>query len=190
MGAGVYFIFISLLILFRNMPKRKKVVAAENTVSEAGEEQVENPPSDTRRTRSGRTVRTPAALLDSQLPVRTPSRRTRRSVLQELPAVEEENAKVPERKPECSVEESGLSSEQESAEPPKDEEISSAETDQSQGGGDLQIPRPTPAETAPEGSETIPKKKKTTALLEPSTKQIPLGKPKSGRVWKDRNKQR
>ncbi|XP_013863171.1 coiled-coil domain-containing protein 86 [Austrofundulus limnaeus] len=171
------------------MPKRKKAAAAENTASESGEEQVENPTSDTRRTRSGRTVRTPAALLDSQLPVRTPSRRTRRSVLQELPAVEEENTKVPERKLECSVEESGLS-EPETAEPPTEEEVSSAETDPTQGGGDIQIPRPVPAETVPSGSETIPKKKKTTAPQEPSTKQIPLGKPKSGRVWKDRNKQR
>lgn len=181
------------------MPKRKKVVAAENAASEAGEEQVENPPPDTRRTRSGRTVRTPAALLDSQLPVRTPSRKTRRPVLQELPAVEEENKTVPERKPAGSVEESGLSSESESqAELPKqqeeEEEVSSSEPEPTQRSGDFQIPRPAPAETVPEeGSETIPKKKKQQqqpALLEPSTKQIPPGRPKSGRVWKDRNKQR
>ncbi|XP_017269537.1 coiled-coil domain-containing protein 86 [Kryptolebias marmoratus] len=177
------------------MPKRKKAAAEENVASEAGEEPVENPPAEARRTRSGRTVRPPAALLDSQLPVRTPSRRTRRSVLQELPAVEEQNTEVPERRPESPVEKPSLSSEPESAEPPreeeeKEEEAPAAKPDPIQGGQDLQIPRAAPAETVPEGSNTIPKKK---PHLEPSAKQIPvvpLGKPKSGRVWKDRNKQR
>ncbi|XP_037530819.1 coiled-coil domain-containing protein 86 [Nematolebias whitei] len=155
------------------MPKRRKAAPEENSASEAGEEQVE-----TRRTRSGRAVRTPS----SKVPVRTPGRRTRRSVLQELPAAEEQNTESPERRPESPVKKSSLS-EPEPEEPPKeDEEGSTAETDPN-----LQIPRPAPAETVPEGSEPIPKKK---PALEPNTKPIPLGKPKSGRVWKDRNKQR
>lgn len=152
------------------MPKRRKAAPEENSASEAGEEQVE-----TRRTRSGRAVRAPS----SQVPVRTPGRRTRRS---ELPAAEEQNTESPERRPESPVKKSSLSSEPEPAEPPKeDEEGSTAGTDPN-----LQMPRPAPAETVPEGSEPIPKKK---PALEP-TKPIPLGKPKSGRVWKDRNKQR
>lgn len=156
------------------MPKRRKAAPEENSASEAGEEQME-----TRRTRSGRAVRTPS----SQVPARTPGRRTRRSVLQEVPAAEEQNTESPERKPESSVKKSSLSSEPDSSEPPKeDEEGSAAEIDPN-----LQMPRSAPSETAPEGSEPIPKKK---PALEPNAKPIPLGRPKSGRVWKDRNKQR
>ena len=48
--------------------------------------ELELPPVVT-RTRSGRRVRTPAALLDSEVPslVKTPSRRTRKSAIQKLP---------------------------------------------------------------------------------------------------------
>lgn len=48
---------------------------------------LELPPPVVTRTRSGRRVRTPAALLHSEVPslVKTPNRRTRKSVIQELP---------------------------------------------------------------------------------------------------------
>ncbi|XP_072241123.1 coiled-coil domain-containing protein 86 [Leuresthes tenuis] len=173
------------------MSKRVRVVSEEDTASKAGkeEEQVEELPAETRRTRSGRTVRTPASLLDSTAPVRTPSRRTRRSVLQELPAVEEQNTMEMERKPESLVEEkSNTSADPEPTEPTGPlSEPAAAGTEKADGGIQKHLSRP---ETVPASSESIPKKK---PRKEPSAKQIPvvpLGKPKSGRVWKDRNKQR
>ncbi|XP_069024313.1 coiled-coil domain-containing protein 86 [Embiotoca jacksoni] len=174
------------------MSKRTKAMSEENAVSvaEQGEEQDQDPPVETRRTRSGRRVRTPAALLDSEAPVRTPTRRTRRSVLQELPAVEEKNTEEPEQKLESLAEEKcDVTAEMEpgvAAEPKT--EAAAADTDKADVHGHLSGPGP--AETAPASSETIPKKK---PHLAPSGKQnavIPLGKPKSGRVWKNRNKQR
>lgn len=160
------------------MPKRRKAAPEENSASEAREEHVE-----TRRTRSGRALRAPS----SQVPVRTPGRRTRRSVLQELPAAaEEQNTESPERRAESPVKKSSLS-EPEPAEPPEDEEGTGPDLHTPRPADpDLHTPRPAPAETVPEGSEPTPKKK---PALEPN-KPIPLGKPKSGRVWKDRNKQR
>lgn len=167
-------------------------MSEENTGSEVGhgEEEVQDPPPETRRTRSGRKVRTPAALLDSEAPVRTPSRRTRRSVLQELPAVEEKNTEEAGRRPESLPEEKiGMSAEPEPCtvpEPAGPHTEAAAGTDRA--GGDIHPSGPAPAET--KSTETVPKKK---PRLDSSGKQnsvIPLGKPKSGRVWKDRNKQR
>ncbi|XP_019955846.1 coiled-coil domain-containing protein 86 [Paralichthys olivaceus] len=160
------------------MSRRQRPVPEAAHMEE--EEEVQEPPPETRRTRSGRRVRTPAALLDSEEPLRTPSRRTRRTVLQELPAVEETNTGEPEHKPETVPEEMS----DVSAEP---EPCTGAEP----AGEVAHVPRPAAAaETVPASPETVPKKK---ARLAPSGKQnpvIPLGKPKSGRVWKDRSKQR
>ncbi|XP_008285158.1 coiled-coil domain-containing protein 86 [Stegastes partitus] len=178
------------------MPKRAKAASEETPASEAGpdEPQDEEPPMETRRTRSGRRVRTPAALLDSEAPVRTPSRRTRRSVIQELPAQEEEqHTEESEQKPEIVAEETSNTEPEpgavsEPAEPQT--EAAAAGTDEANGGGDGPLSGLAPAETAPTSLETVPKKK---ARVAPSGKQspvIPLGKPKSGRVWKNRNKQR
>lgn len=168
-------------------------MSEENTCSEAGleEKEVQDPPPETRRTRSGRKVRTPAALLDSETSVRTPSRRTRRSILQELPPVEEKNTELAGQKLE-SVTEEKLSM---SVEPEPAEQHTEAAADRADvnGGGDSHLSGPAPAETAPTSSETVPKKKKKKPRLGSSGKQtpvIPLGKPKSGRAWKDRNKQR
>ncbi|MEQ2298235.1 hypothetical protein AMECASPLE_003151 [Ameca splendens] len=178
------------------MPKRAKARSEENT---SAEERVEDPPVESRRTRSGRTVRPPAGLLDSKTPVKTSSRRTRRSVLQELsPTVEEQTPEHKEQVPERpTLEESSVSAEPEPVEPveptvPSDPpaQAAAAETDKPEGGGEHQMSKSAAAETAPVGSDCIPKKK---PHLAPSAKQIPvvpLGKPKSGRVWKDRNKQR
>lgn len=167
------------------MTRRQKAIPEEKTDSDAGPEaeEVQDPPPEARRTRSGRAIRTPAALLESKAPVRTPSRRTRRSALQELPVVEERNTDEVEQKPEgLSEEKSSMSAEPEPAEP------------KSEGGSgvsaDSHLSRSAPAETGPTGTETVPQKK---PRLDPSGKQnpaIPLGKPKSGRVWKDRSKQR
>uniref|UniRef100_A0A3B5QM93 Coiled-coil domain-containing protein 86 n=1 Tax=Xiphophorus maculatus TaxID=8083 RepID=A0A3B5QM93_XIPMA len=178
------------------MPKRARARSEENS---SVEELVEDPPAEGRRTRSGRTVRPPAALLGSTIPVRTPSRRTRRSVLQELPPpAEEEDPEDTEQKPDSpTVEESSATKITEPAGPaeptvPSDPPAQAAvlETDKADDGGERQLSTSAPAETAPVGSGIIPKKK---AHLAPSAKPIPavpLGKPKSGRVWKDRSKQR
>ncbi|KAM4595808.1 coiled-coil domain-containing protein 86 [Fundulus diaphanus] len=181
------------------MPKRAKASPEENT---SAEERVEDPPAEGRRTRSGRTVRLPAALRDSRTPAKTPNRRTRRSVLQELPPpVEEETPEDTVRKPESpTAEEPGESVEPEPAEPAGPTEpteradppaqAAAGETDASEGGGEHQVSKSATAERAPVASDGIPKKK---PHLAPSARQIPavpLGRPKSGRVWKDRNKQR
>ncbi|KAM4749803.1 coiled-coil domain-containing protein 86 [Anableps anableps] len=177
------------------MPKRTRARSEENT---SAEEPVVDPPVESRRTRSGRTTRPPAALLVTKTPVKTPSRRTRRSVLQELPPpVEEQTPEDVEQKPDRpTVEESGVSTVPEPAETtgpagaaepaePSDPPAQAAamETEKAEAGGEHQM-----SESAP--AESIPKKK---AHLAPSAKQIPavpLGKPKSGRVWKDRSKKR
>ncbi|KAG7486733.1 hypothetical protein JOB18_037627 [Solea senegalensis] len=170
------------------MSRRQKQAQEEKAVSEVEnmEEQVHDSPPETRRTRSGRRVRPPVSLLDSERPVRTPSRRTRRSVLQELPVEEEEeNTDEPERK---------LEDVSEPAEPDPctpSEPAASGTEDGPTGGGDCHQSGSAPAETAPTSLESVPQKKKP--RLGPSVKQtpvIPLGKPKSGRVWKDRSKQR
>ncbi|XP_012737644.2 coiled-coil domain-containing protein 86 [Fundulus heteroclitus] len=183
------------------MPKRTKASPEENTPAE---EQVEDPPAEGRRTRSGRTVRLPAALRDSRTPAKTPSRRTRRSVLQELPPpVEEQTPEDTELKPESpAAEEPGASVEPEPteptgpaeptepADPPAQAAAAETETDLSEGGGEHQVSKSATAERAPVASDGIPKKK---PHLAPGARQIPavpLGRPKSGRVWKDRNKQR
>ncbi|XP_047434463.1 coiled-coil domain-containing protein 86 [Mugil cephalus] len=174
------------------MSKRTKAM------SEAAREEdlIKDPPPETRRTRSGRAVRTPAALVNSEAPVRTPSRRTRRSVLLE---VQEKIKEEPEKKQESLAEEESVMSTdpepctvtepEEPAKPAEPQtEAATADTDKAEVNGSP--PMPAAAEKVPASSETIPKKKRRTA---PSVKQnpvIPLGKPKSGRVWKDRNKQR
>nr|XP_020457796.1 LOW QUALITY PROTEIN: coiled-coil domain-containing protein 86 [Monopterus albus] len=149
------------------MPKRQQATPKEKKGSEAGhgEEEVQYSPPATRQTRSGRRVRTPASLLNSEVSVRTPSRRTRRSVIQELSVLKEKNTEEPEpgRRP------------------------AGAEFN---GSGDSHLSRSVPARTVSTSSESVPLKKTRVA---PSGKQspvIPQGKPKSGRVWKDRNKQR
>lgn len=167
-------------------------MSEEKPGSEVGhgeKEEVQVPPPETRRTRSGRKVRTPAALLDSEAPVRTPSRRTRRSVLQELPAVEAKNTEEVTRRPESLPEEKvSMSAEPE----PCTVSETAADTDGSDlnGSGDIHLSGPAPVERGPTSTETAPKKKPRLVSSGKQNPVIPLGKPKSGRVWKDRNKQR
>ncbi|XP_030009153.1 coiled-coil domain-containing protein 86 [Sphaeramia orbicularis] len=167
------------------MSRRSKAVSDEMSGSE---EKVQDPPPETRRTRSGRTVRPRAALQDHQVPAKTPSRRTRRSVLQELPAAEEPNTtEETEQKPQSpdkTEEETNMSAEPEPELKPE-QEAADRDTD-----GCLSRPAPAETERVPVSPEPVPNKK---PRLGPSGKPapvVPLGKPKSGRVWKDRNKQR
>lgn len=164
-----------------------------NTVCEAdlGEEETQDPPPETRRTRSGRKVRTPAALLDSMASARTPTRRTRRSVLHEMPAEEEKDTEnsVPILE---SVAEDKLTMSTEPGTVPAEPHTEAAAdtTGAAVINGDSCLSRPALAETAPRSSETVPAKKPRLGSSGKLTPAIPLGKPASGRVWKDRNKQR
>ncbi len=176
------------------MSRRQKAMLEEKTGSEGGhgEEEVHDPPPETRRTRSGRKVRTPAALLDSEVPVRTSTRRTRRSVLQELPAVEEKNTEVAELRPESLPEEKlSMPAEPEPCVPsePAAEPLAEPAADVT-ANGDSHLSKPAPVETGPTSTETIPKKKPRLGSTEKPKPVVPLGKPRSGRVWKNRNKQR
>ncbi|XP_034087122.1 coiled-coil domain-containing protein 86 [Gymnodraco acuticeps] len=175
------------------MSKRQAAMLEANTVCEVdlGEEETQDPPPETRRTRSGRKVRTPAALLDSMASVRTPTRRTRRSVLHEMPAEEEKDTEnsVPILE---SVAEDKLPMSTEPGTVPAEPHTEAAAdtTGAAVINGDSCLSRPAPAETAPRSSETVPAKKPRLGSSGKLTPAIPLGKPASGRVWKDRNKQR
>lgn len=176
---------------------RRKTTTTGTAAPEAEpmeQEEVSEAPPETRRTRSGRKVRTPAALLDSGAAVRTPTRRSRRTALQELPVEEENNAEVAELRPEGLPEEKlDMPAESEPcvpAEPQPEEAVEEAPDAAVNGSGDGAA---APTETGPPSTEDIPDKKRKRSNSESSVKQsqtIPMGKPKSGRVWKDRNKQR
>lgn len=135
-------------------------------------------------TRSGRISRPPPARAESETPKRT-TRRTRKSVVQEPAVVEQQNAEqtpggLLEKEPDVPA----------AADPCPVSEAGAEITSDLNGNEALSLCGAAPTETAPTTAESVPKKK---LLLAPSGTQktvIPLGKPKSGRVWKDRNKKR
>ncbi|XP_024292460.1 coiled-coil domain-containing protein 86 [Oncorhynchus tshawytscha] len=170
-------------------------------------EEDELPPPVGTRTRSGRRVLTPAVYLDSEVP-KTPTRRTRKSVIQELP-----NENQTEPKPAVvvvePVAEEALSKKLQSRES-KSNALATAEaypkpvkSDKPVGkslGTFIQVVShhctekenkvgPVPMETVPDRPNKTAKKR-TRSESNEKLDLIPLGKPKSGRVWKDRNKQR
>ncbi|XP_003978393.1 coiled-coil domain-containing protein 86 [Takifugu rubripes] len=158
------------------MSKRQKVLSEVD----GSEMEVQT----TRVTRSGRISRPPPERGNTETPKRT-TRRTRKSVVQELTAADEKNG---EQTPEGL-----LDREAEVSAHPGPFAVSEAAAESTtdlNGNGAMDLPGTTATETPPSSVESVPKKK---SLLAPSRTQktvIPLGKPKSGRVWKDRNKKR
>ncbi|XP_043093444.1 coiled-coil domain-containing protein 86 [Puntigrus tetrazona] len=143
------------------------------------------------RTRSGRILRTPAA--------KTPVRKTRKSVIREDPAESAESRQEsppddrtadtksdqcsPEPVPACpdastsadvsrESDTAGLMGSDQASE--KENVVNNTETES----------------TDPPDPKKRAKKRTHSESSEKKSKMIPLGKPKSGRVWKDRNKQR
>ncbi|KAG7458545.1 hypothetical protein MATL_G00221660 [Megalops atlanticus] len=192
----------------------------------------ELPPPVVTRTRSGRRVRTPAALLDSAVPsvVKSPLRRTRKSVIpeentgnvvsgtegaelaqQELASAVlshvssdgtgldlglESEAKKPKI-------DANTSSEVKLAHPLVSEPVGSTQSAVKGGeslSSDIRLGSDGSGEKenhvcleAEAGSGCAEKAVTKSSQSKPNVKRdqlIPLGKPKSGRVWKDRNKQR
>merc|ERR1712131_124067 len=162
---------------------------------EAGEEEL--PPPVVTRTRSGRRVRTPAALIDSEV-VKAPTRRTRKTVPQEVAedATElptEPTPRVPTELPiepapcvpavDKVIESHESTTVQCTAPSNKSEELMSDTCNEKENAAGV-------LESAPKPSHKTAKKRSHSESSEKKGVVIPLGKPKSGRVWKDRNKQR
>jgi len=144
------------------------------------------------RTRSGRRLRTPAA--------KTPVRRTRKSVVQEDPA-ESIDSRQESPPDECNVTADTKSDQCSSVTVcPVVTASSSSSVDVSQESVPDTVDQTSEKENVVNNTETVstgptdPKKgaKKRThsESIEKKSKPVPLGKPKSGRVWKDRKKQR
>lgn len=161
---------------------------SEDQSGSAGEDVV----PETRTTRSGRKVRTPAALLDQEPPARTPARRTRRSALQELQVEVEKNTAATEPTleslPEENISKSGEAVPCVGRDPVELPTEAAEDSHRTQDDG--HVAGPTPAETAPTIADTVSSKKRRLDSTKKQNPAIPLGKPKSGRVWKNRNKQR
>nr|XP_057937173.1 coiled-coil domain-containing protein 86 [Doryrhamphus excisus] len=77
---------------------KKQSVVSDDTHNSLAEKKQDQPPV-TMRTRSGRAIRAPATLLSSETPVRSSSRRTRRSVIPEHTDPEEEAPEQVEKSP-------------------------------------------------------------------------------------------
>lgn len=143
------------------------------------------------RTRSGRRVRTPAPLADSQAPpppspAKPSTRRTTRKAALPTPREEsEEDSTTTTTPPPSSSAVAAVS------------EPTTSTTTTSPGSPESQQTEEGRTEATPGTMETAPlrpgQRSQEEVLFVPGTKHtapIPLGKPKSGRVWKDRNKQR
>ncbi|XP_061684767.1 coiled-coil domain-containing protein 86 [Syngnathoides biaculeatus] len=151
------------------------------------------------RTRSGRMVRRPSAFRGCETPV-TSGRRTRSAVTPKQKEPEAESPEPDEEKPaECVGPETAEEKPAEcdgpktAEEHPLEPEAVEPRTDPA-AEVDIagQLSKPTPIEKVPETPKTKsqPPKKVLLGQNVKATVVVPLGKPKSGRVWKDRNKQR
>ncbi|KAM4603662.1 coiled-coil domain-containing protein 86 [Polymixia lowei] len=182
------------------MSSREEVSPTDKSVPEVAPEVEEmipdpaSPPSVVTRTRSGRRVRPPAALLDSQVPspAKAPARRTRKSVLRELPGENTEAESNPVSAMECLSASAGPASVTLPCVDSKQTEPcpQPADVDKRNGSRESCPCSPAPIETAPARPDKAAQKNPHSVSSGKQTPLIPLGKPKSGRVWKDRNKQR
>lgn len=145
------------------------------------------------RTRSGRRLRTPAA--------KTPVRRTRKSVVREEPAesIDSRQESPPDK---CAADAKGdqCSSVTVTVCPVETASSPSVTLDVSQESVPDTVDQTSEKENVVNNTETGPtgpsdpkkgaKKRTHSESSEKKSKPMPLGKPKSGRVWKDRKKQR
>ncbi|KAI7811081.1 coiled-coil domain-containing protein 86 [Triplophysa rosa] len=167
-----------------------------------GDSETELDPPVVSRTRSGRRVRMPAALLDSGTPAtKTPVRRTRKSVIREDPAESSESrlesasekpseegteqTKVEPSATVTDVTESTKVEENQVSRQPVLDNVHLKESDQTSEKENIV----SKTDAVSTGSKKA-KKRTHSESNENKVKMVPLGKPKSGRVWKDRNKQR
>lgn len=162
-----------------NIMSRRQKAVSEDPSGPGGKDVV----PETRTTRSGRKVRTPALLLEQEAPARTPARRTRRSALQELPVEVEKNNAATEPIPEEILREPSEAESRVGADPVELPAEAGEVSLRTQDDGHM-------ANAAPTNADSVPSKKRRLDSGKKQNPVIPLGKPKSGRVWKNRNKQR
>ncbi|XP_056136817.1 coiled-coil domain-containing protein 86 [Lampris incognitus] len=159
---------------------------------------LELPPPVATRTRSGRNTRTPVALINSRVPstVKVSTRRTKKSVPAELTGQKPDLDLNPEPTNPPSMLSTSIPTEPATAPCPESKqtepcsEFADTDTLSSNANRDGVHTSLKPMETAPACPEKTVGNDIQSAYNGKQNPAIPLGKPKSGRVWKDRNKQR
>lgn len=183
------------------MTDKTRVMSGSANKEIRGDSETELDPPVVSRTRSGRRVRIPAALLDSGTPAtKTPVRRTRKSVIREDPAESSESILASEKPSKEGTEQTKVD-----PSPTVTDVIESTKVEENQVSrqpvldsvhlkeSDETSEKENIVSKTDAGSTDPPKKAKKRTHSESNeskVKMVPLGKPKSGRVWKDRNKQR
>ncbi|XP_065151329.2 coiled-coil domain-containing protein 86 [Paramisgurnus dabryanus] len=158
-----------------------------------GDSETEDPPVVS-RTRSGRKIRPPAALLASAAPAtKTPVRRTRKSVIREDPAESEsrpDDGVTSDAKTDpCITMTASTVEENQVCEAPVLDSENVKGSDQTSEKENI-VGNTEAGSTGSVDPEKKAKKRTHSESSEKKAKMMPLGKPKSGRIWKDRNKQR
>ncbi|XP_051560730.1 coiled-coil domain-containing protein 86-like [Myxocyprinus asiaticus] len=173
--------------------------SGDGVIKPEGPDTEEDPPVIS-RTRSGRRLQAPTALLDSGAPTtKTPVRRTRKSVIREDPA---ESRESPSGKPadestahatdQCAMTEA-VGPDAPAPAPTEEKQIElivSDQTSEKENLVNVANNRKTGSTCTTDPEKKRAKKRTRSESSEIKSKMVPLGKPKSGRVWKDRNKQR
>ncbi len=137
------------------------------------------------RTRSGLRLRTPAA--------KTPVRRTRKPVVREDPAESTESRQespAGECTADTKADQCGSETEPVCPDVSTSADVSKESDLTSEKENVVTLNNTGTVSTGPIDPKKRAKKRTHSESSEKKSKMIPLGKPKSGRVWKDRNKQR